>query len=163
MKRFALGVAMLLSIVAMCGASDCHVQQIAAVPVGQIYVPVYSAVYNPQVQSQQRDDVLLEILAELRAMRAELSALRNPVQAQTLASAVPIVRQQCARCHSPAVADKDGGGFVLLTAAGELQPLSDRDRQRVHNRVRSNSMPPAPAKVKAEEREAILKAFERSK
>jgi hypothetical protein len=163
MKRFALGLLLCLSIVALCGASDCHVQQVATVPVGQIYVPVYSAVYNPQVQSS-RDDVLLEILAELRAMRAELAALRNPVQAPTLVSAVPIIRQQCARCHSPAGADKDGGGFVLVDARGELSTtLSDRDRQRVYNRVRGNSMPPAPAKVKAEEREAILKAFEKPK
>lgn len=161
MKRFALGLLLCLSIVAVGGASDCHVQQVAAVPVGQIYVPIYSAVYAPPQAQQLTQDVLQEILAELRAMRAELAAIRNPAQAQTLASAVPIIRQQCARCHSPAGADKDGGGFVLLTAQGDLAALSDRDKQRVHNRVSKNSMPPAPAKIDAKDRDAILKAFEK--
>lgn len=162
MKRFALGLALALSIVAVSAADYCppaHAQQIAVVPVANVLVPVYAAVFNPPQQSA-RDDVLLEILAELRAMRAELAALRNPQAAAQVASVLPTLRTACARCHSPAGADKDGGGFTLFDARGELSAaLSDRDRARVVNRVGRNSMPPAPAKIKAEEKAAIVKAF----
>lgn len=168
MKRFVLGLALFLAVVSVSAADpQCHThaQQVAVVPVGQVLVPVYGAVYTPPQQAQQNQqtaDVLLEILAELRAMRAELAALKNPQAAQQVASVLPTLRTACARCHSPAGADKDGGGFVLFDARGELSAaLNDRDRARVANRVSRNSMPPAPSKLGAKEKAEIVKAFEK--
>mgnify|MGYP001408461621 CR=1 FL=1 len=83
MSRFAFGILLVLAIGTLAWSADAcptQVQQVTTVPVGVIQVPVYSAVYAPAGQ-QVNQDVLQEILAELKAMRAELQALRNPAQA----------------------------------------------------------------------------------
>lgn len=139
-----------------------------AVTVQSILVPVYAAAYvGPQVDQQTSDDetkeLLRQMVEELRSMRAELQSLRGPALPLLQESHTKAVQTNCQKCHAANVADSAGGGFKMFAANGSLVQLDARDKLRVVNRVSRNSMPPAPAKVTAGDKKAILEAFQESK
>lgn len=180
MNRIALLV--VLIVAANVHAQPCHpaarscavqqaaiVQQVLAVPAvtfQSILVPVYAAAYvGPQVEQQTAADdetkeLLRQLLEETRAMRADLQSLRGPVLPLVQEGSLKAIQTNCQKCHSPTTADAAGGGFKLFAANGSLAQLDARDKARVVNRVSRNSMPPAPAKVTAADKKAILEAFQ---
>lgn len=175
MTRTLLGLALSLSIVAVSTAAPCSTVQCATgtaivatpvapviLPATQLVVPVYGSQFVPgAAQQQAQDEVLREILQELRAMRSELQALKQPAALPlSLANASQVMAKSCVKCHGAASADKDGGGFVMFNDGGGLLTLSDRDKQRIVNRVSRNSMPPAPAKLAAVDKKMIVDAFQ---
>lgn len=166
MSRFVPALILAAGIAALAGAAPVcqHDAQpaVVQVPVGQVLIPVYSAVYTPPQQTGDPStaELLRELIAEIKAMRAELAASRLPPQMQlAIADGKRALTTNCIKCHGHDAAPTKGDGFALFDRGGELLPLADRDRQRVHARVSRNSMPPAPAKLNPADREAILKAF----
>lgn len=180
MKRIILGLVLCLSIAAVstastpCTSTQCATTTaVVATPatavvtnpiaaLSQILVPTYGAQFVPSGQQQTAgDEVLREILQELRAMRAEIAALKQPaVLPLALADAGKVMSKSCVKCHGKDAAEKDGGGFVMFDQAGGLLQLAEADKRRVANRVSRNSMPPAPAKLAAVDKKAILEAFQ---
>ncbi len=114
-------------------------------------------------------DVMQELLAEIRGMRAELKALVNtppdlsppklgaPKQAG-VDPAIVALTKNCAKCHGT-TADKDGAGFVMFNPKGEYIPIAPRDARRIVSLVSTGKMPPPPAKCDPAEADLILKAF----
>ena len=49
----------------------------------------------------------------------------------------PLLTKHCAACHTPAKAEKAGGGFILFAAddAAALKPLSGREKTRITEAV----------------------------
>lgn len=137
MSRWALLLLLALLLVGAAYATN---------PTSPNYVPTYSARY-------QEDGLQREILAELKAIRAELSAIRKQSarepQAETLVQAIT---GRCAACHSEDVAEKKGGGFVWLLKSGKVPPLSLGEKKLIDRAIESGKMPP-PAGLTSDERQ----------
>ncbi len=93
----------------------------------QTVAPAYQAGFNPQ------EDLLKQILQELRAMRSE--------KAGATQSFPQLLAQKCASCHTEGKEDR-GGDFILLSKKGEIA-LSVNDLRKVKQKVISGQMPPA--------------------
>jgi hypothetical protein len=74
-------------------------------------------------------------------------------------TALSAARNACSMCHSPFSANENGGGFVMFTEGAELAPLDAREKRRVAARVGSGSMPPAPRKIDAADKAALVEFF----
>lgn len=141
--------------------------QTLAVPVVQAVVPIYSAVYNPQVQNQQDADneTLLKILEELKAMRQEINSLKVPVlpveAPKKEFGSFQVVKNSCYGCHNSDKADDLGGGFVMFKDPNNLLDLEEADKKRIVSRVSKNSMPPPEKKISAEAKSLILSHFKK--
>jgi cytochrome c5 len=112
----------------------------------ELIVPLYSALYQPYSEPAStvtEADALLEIVAELRAMRQELAVGRQgpPASAPQLDPAT-VFGTKCAACHSFDQADDKGGGFTLFTEDGTLRRLSGPDRRSIAELVGKGAMPP---------------------
>lgn len=56
----------------------------------------------------------------------------------------PVRIDKCAACHSPSNAARDGGGFRLLDARGNLLALTKEQRDKAIGLVKTLKMPPKP-------------------
>lgn len=123
-----------------------------------VQVPTYSASYQPDGGALE---LLKEILAEVKALRAEVAELRGKkAQAEPKAAEpLALVRARCTGCHNAGEAEKKGGGFVLLTADGNLPPLSLVEKKRITRRLERGQMPPPPAKLDETEKKALTEFF----
>ena len=119
-------------------------------------VPLYGATYSPT--SGTDAEVMLQILAELKAIRSELQALKagNPATAK----AVPFdtLKRNCGACHNSKTAGDKGGELVLIDEQGKLGLLSRADRREILSRVSKGTMPPT-GKLSEADKEAILSMF----
>jgi len=144
MGRWIVVACLAIMLPTLASGDSVHVQP------NVVLVPTYSA------SSSGSAGQLAEILAELKAIRAELSALRLGGQVRPVISKKSVIQNHCAKCHSQQEADVKGAGFVLLTDAGEVTPLSINDQRRIDAKVQSGKMPPAPGRLTDEEKNALV-------
>jgi mono/diheme cytochrome c family protein len=111
----------------------------------QVLVPAYQASYSSS------EDLLKQILAEVRGLRADLRA-GGGGGAATLAG---VVQQRCAQCHTSGKEDR-GGDFVLLEKDGKLAELSLNERRRLLRLVQKGEMPPPPIVLSDGEKKVLV-------
>lgn len=143
-----------------------------------IRVPVYGLTAYPSYAPPQAytapapaDDPIRELVAEFKALRGEIQALRagpnarveapkvDPKLDASAAAVVTALRKGCAQCHNQASASIDGGGLMLFKSDGSFQPLTEDMAKRLHRRVARGSMPPPPAKLDDADKKILLEAF----
>lgn len=162
--RFVLLVPLVLGMTGLANADHCQqvqqvVQAITYQPVVQtVAVPIYAAVYQPQLingagtqsQTLSNEELLKQILLELQALNAKMDRIGgNAEPINDKLSALDVMRTKCAACHkTPA---EKGLGFVLFDGQNNLVGLNPKDRQRVFNRVSRNTMPPPETGIKLTE------------
>lgn len=162
--RFVFGLLLLLGICSLaraggvCSTSAHHAQAVVLTPAA-VVVPLYGAVYAPQQQTQAlSDDVLREILLELRNLREEVSAIReNRLPLTMPASAGPVLNGKCAACHGLKVAEAKGAGLVLVDDKGQPWRLSGPEKRAVREQVQTGKMPKGGS-LTQQEKAAILNA-----
>lgn len=134
-----------------------HAQAIVVTPAA-VTVPLYGAVYTQQPTQALSDDVLREILAELRSLREEVAAMREGRQPLTMpANVAPVLNAKCASCHGLKVAEQKGAGLVLTDDKGQPWRLSGPEKRAVREQVTSGKMPKGGT-LTAAEKAAILNA-----
>lgn len=107
-------------------------------------VPAYQTGYSPS------DDLLKQILTELRALREEMkqAGFSRSLPATDLAS---ILRNRCASCHQDPVALTKGDGIILVEKDGSPSVLSVVERRAIVRVIDDGSMPKG-SKLSAEEK-----------
>lgn len=148
----------------------------------QVLVPVYGLIpypitaYTTQAVAPQptvtQDDVLKELLLEIRSMRQEMRSLKQgerlpePKQQSDAGAAVKAFRTNCAQCHSEAGAEQDGGGLILFKANGDFAgPLTASVARRIVDRLdrapdAKGIMPPPTAhKMPDADRKLLIEAL----
>lgn len=153
-----LGITSIASAGGVCATAQHHAQAVVLTPAA-ITVPLYGAVFSPQQQTQPlTDDVLREILAELKALREEVSAMREGRQPLTMPANVgPVLNARCASCHGLKVAESKGAGLVLTDDKGQPWRLSGPEKRAVKQQVETGKMPKGGS-LTASEKAAILAA-----
>lgn len=146
-----------LLVVALVGLATAN-PPAAVAPVA--VAPAYGVGADPADLSA----AVRELAAEVKALRVEMAAARaGAALPQKAAGKAPaaVAKAACAACHTPGKADDRGGGFALFAdeKAGALAQLSARDRQRAAARIVSGSMPPAPKKLDASDRDTLVELF----
>lgn len=127
-------------------------QPVVAAVVAPVLVPTYTAAYYaPSDQS--------EVVKELRALRAELAALKGGATGEVL-SLQALVAGKCASCHQPKNAEARGGGQVLIEDDGKLPPFSLAEKKAIIRAVESGEMPPR-SPLAAHEKAALKAALTR--
>lgn len=126
-----------------------------------VAAPVQPVQQPPPPQQQQSD--MAAIMSALRAIDARLQKLeqaapKKPVdpfepQAQRRddrppPTALAVVKNKCAACHSEAKAADEGGGFVMLDKDGALPAFSQKQRDRILAQAYKGAMPPRDNKLK---------------
>ena len=99
-------------------------------------VPTYGARLSDDAGSR-------EMLAELRKIRVAVEAMQRAQQAyeRPPVSLKALMTDRCAKCHAEAVADKSGGGFVMLNADGTVLPFSLAEKRRIIRETKADRMP----------------------
>jgi len=114
-------------------------------------VPAYSASYS------QTDDLLKQIVVELRFLRQDVQALRiGGLPPNVPITAQAAIANKCVQCHGALVADEKGASFVLVEKDGKSAELSITEKRRVVREVEQGRMPKPPITLTPEERTAIL-------
>lgn len=116
---------------------------------GDYLVPVAGPQFSPS------DDLLKQILEELRGLRKDVQTLRlnqSPGEL-TVAALAP---KYCMKCHKIDVAETDGGNFVMFDEKGELVPFSVNESRKISKKVETNAMPPGKKLAEEEKRPFIL-------
>lgn len=118
------------------------------------YVPAYNA------RSGYDDGVLRELLVEVKLIRGELRLMRE----QQSAAAIPslsfktVVTNRCAVCHGEEKYQEEGGGFMMLTKAGELEQFSAAQNRRIRREaVTTSRMPLNHPPLSLAEKAAVIK------
>ena len=110
----------------------------------QIFVPAYQVSYSAQ------EDLLKQILIELKGLRQDIQGLTpNTAPASNGAS---LLGSRCAGCHQDGVAETKGGGFVIVEKNGTLAELSLAEKRRMVRLVTQGKMPPTGALSVAEQK-----------
>lgn len=83
-------------------------------------------------------------MALLESIDKRLAAIETQTPPKPRADILPIAKQRCAACHTPAKAEDKGGGFILFASdlADVLKPLSAREKSRIKESVIGGTMPP---------------------
>ncbi len=141
--------------------SHGHNHVVVAPPLLATPIPIYGAAYTGSESETTR--ALEAILAELKAMREELSALRSsgaPVGALALQSGkdpVATVKASCASCHTEG--KSPGGGFEMFDLKGNPLKLNGPDKREIDKRVRQGTMPPPDKKKLAQDEKLAIAKF----
>ena len=147
MTRIASIVALIFAAVGLSAdAAPCNnspvcnnrVQVVAAAP---ILLPSYYPVQGNYGQAQLQEDVLRQILEELKSIREELG---GRIGGGGLSLEV-VAQQACASCHSEGKNPK--GGFIMVGKDGKVNPLLTlADKKLIALRVQTDDpkikMPP---------------------
>jgi mono/diheme cytochrome c family protein len=153
---FALSV--LVGFLAVANATS---PIIVSQPAYTTTLPIYGATYSSAEPQQAATAVTLaEILAELKALRADMAALRSPQQGggivqELKANPIDVVKAKCASCHNPKTAATKGGELVLIGDDSKLSHLSRADRRAIIDRVNKGTMPPS-GKLSENDKAAVL-------
>jgi cytochrome c553 len=109
-------------------------------------VPAYGGAYS------STDDVLLQILAEVKGLRTDVQALKSAQtgQGQAQQGALGIVATRCMSCHQDGVAKDKGGEFVMVEKDSTLAELSLGEKRRIIKMVTGGKMPPSGKLSEAE-------------
>ena len=111
-----------------------------------VVVPYYGATYGTPGGFSAADAKRVVELLESIDRRLEAIEQRQawPAPLKKGPDLLALSKANCAACHTPAKADKAGGGFILFAddAATALKPLSGREKTRVTEAVQAGTMPP---------------------
>jgi hypothetical protein len=123
-----------------------------------VLVPTYTAAYVPPPPApvKSSDDCCEKLLAEIRALRAELrggQAVKPPPPAAT---AEEVFSARCASCHSKSTASAKGFDFVLLEDDGKMVELTVQQKRRVVRELESNRMPKTGTPLSDAEKTLLL-------
>lgn len=112
----------------------------AALPIGLPYA-LSAADSKAQRDHQER---LISLLESMDRRLANLEAAAGVKQAATRQDQqAALLVAKCASCHTPAAAEKKGGGFELFDADGRTpRRLDARSQNRVKQSVVDGTMPP---------------------
>lgn len=108
--------------------------------------PAYQPGFNPT------DALLVELISEVKGLRADLRGALDTGKVRT--DAVAVIRNRCARCHGEDVSEARGSGITWVQG-GEVVALSLFEARAIEKAVRAGTMPPG-APLAANERRAIL-------
>lgn len=118
-----------------------------------VYVPAYGGRYVGT-----DDGLLRELLAEVKAIRAEIKFLCGQrATAAPPASLKALVSARCASCHAGDVAEKKGAGFVILGADGAVPPFSLAEKKRILRLVGRGEMPKDGPPLTETEKQALVR------
>ncbi len=129
------------------------------------YVAPYAAPAQVQAPVSTTDELLKELILEMRSIKAELRGAPPakqevlPKPKEDVRPVVVLMRKACAQCHNEASADMDGGGLTLFKGDGSFAGVQPDMAKRVVRRVGVGSMPPSPAKLADAEKQLIVEAF----
>lgn len=105
-------------------------------------IAAYSVQYAPGGADVQ------QLLAEIKALRAEVQAIKAGPAVEQKKEAAPaplkhleILQAKCQSCHDANVSKAKGGGFTMFEA-GKLALLTDRQLRKVSTRTYAGDMPP---------------------
>lgn len=140
MKLTALGLLLASAALVSANPYQYRYQQSYYYPPQTIYLPAYGAGYQVQPGAGEQEQILLKILQELKAMRAESAALRAGAS-PTAPAHVQVFAARCVQCHESSVAKAKGKGFVLMQGGREVE-LTPEMRLEVIRRVHEKEMPP---------------------
>ena len=132
--------------------------------------PQYAPAPMPQPQIAPMPQAVQEepcdLCQELRKLRLEVARLRGvpvaeplPAPPQQPLTGPGVIGQRCAVCHSSTAAPANGGGFVLMDAAGKLAPLSLPEKRRIIELTTTGKMPKAPHTPLSQAEKDTLKLF----
>jgi len=96
--------------------------------------------YGPQYS--QSDDLLKQILDELKGLRQDVKALKAAPGAQQ-DGALGVIATRCLACHQDGTAEDKGGGFVMVEKDAKLAELSLAEKRRITRLVSQGKMPPS--------------------
>jgi mono/diheme cytochrome c family protein len=158
-------------------ADTCHVNKVA-VPayhqnavavVAAPLIPLYGASYTGDADAETAD-LLKQLLAEIRALRADLQKPtpippaggddETPVPPLKAVDVAALVKTKCASCHTGDNAKK---GFEMVTDDGKLVKLNRLSRQAVIDHTTGKKGPPMPPPASPQltpaEKEALRRAL----
>lgn len=141
MTRAVAAALFVAAAAVVAGSPHAASQPYHAAAPAAVQVPYNAVVYGQPGALTKADVVrIIELLESIDRNTAPAAA--KAVKAGPDKQAV--ARANCAACHTPAKADKAGGGFILFAddKASALKPLSARERTRVKEAVESGEMPP---------------------
>ncbi|WP_149113028.1 cytochrome c [Limnoglobus roseus] len=108
-----------------------------------VLVPAYGPAFSGS------DDLLKQILGELKGLRGDVQAMRGGAVAPA-GNAVGVIGARCASCHKAETAEDRGGGFVLVEKDGTPAELSLSEKRRLVRLVGKGEMPPSGKLAEAE-------------
>jgi hypothetical protein len=160
MKRLFAFCGLLVAI-PIASADVCHtpavlhqVQAIQAVP---FLLPAYGASYTgvEAADAQSTNDLLRQLLEEIRALRSESKGL-GPSVASVAVDPKPVLVKNCASCHTDGKLKNTE--FVMFNAEGNLRKFSGPDKKEMFAKVEKNVMP-SKGKLSEADKATILSAF----
>lgn len=113
----------------------------------RVLVPQYTATFSPT------DQLLKELLDEMRGLRSDLRAALTQGQVKT--DAVAVFNSRCARCHQDGVAADRGNGVVLVERDGSVPPFSILEKRHVIEQIKTGKMPKVGGPLAPNELKAI--------
>ncbi|HEY1191090.1 MAG TPA: hypothetical protein VGE74_25880 [Gemmata sp.] len=127
-----------------------------------LVVPYYGATYGgPAGISTADGKRIVELLESIdrRLEAIEAKSGGGPLAQKAGPELLTVAKANCASCHTPAKADRAGGGFTLFAddAAGAMLPLSGRQKTAVKQAVTDGTMPPGNRKKLSAEEKAAFK------
>lgn len=123
----------------------------ATPPAKVVYSPSNDVVpaYGPTYSSS--DDLLKQILEEVKGLRKDVQSLKQGA-GQQQDGALAVIATRCLACHQDGKAQDKGGDFVLVEKDGALAELSVAEKRRIVRLTQQGKMPPtgkiADAEVK---------------
>lgn len=160
MTRYALPLVLVLAALAflfapvVCYGQTCRTGTCAAPTVAvqtyatatyatPILIPTYGVVYAPTYggTTDETNRLLAELLAEQRALRSEIAALKDGTGPKVFKDPRPSLKANCARCHTEGQL-APGTDFSLFDEKGEPFALSSVDRKAMAKRLQNGTMPP---------------------
>lgn len=112
-------------------------------------VPKYQASYSPV------EDMLGQMILELRAIREELAEMKQHIGQQRLATVEQgelLFRNRCAGCHDAEVAEEKGGSTILVDETGSFQPMRYQVRN-IKRQIEKDLMPMTGNKFTPQEKQ----------
>jgi mono/diheme cytochrome c family protein len=135
-----------------------------------VVLPLYGAAYTGEADAETAD-LLKQLLAEIRALRADLQKGPPPAGPSDTGDGPPVaplktidvgavVKAKCASCHT---GDAAKSGFEMVTDKGDLVKLNGLSRKAVRDRVDGKGggpmPPPKSPQLTPAEKEALKKAL----
>lgn len=98
------------------------------------------------------DDILLQMLAEIKGLRQDVQALKSAQagQGQPQQGALGVIATRCMSCHQDGPAKDKGGDFVMVEKDGTLSELSLGEKRRIIKMTSTGKMPPSGKLSEAE-------------
>ena len=132
------------------------------------YQPAPQPVYAPQpapvqapVPAQRQPDCCEALLAEIRALRADIAAARGQLATPQPTTFEQVIQVRCAECHDATQVEAKKSKIVLWKD-GKLAELSVAEKRGMFKMVQTDKMPKDHAPLNAREKELFFKGIDAS-